>query len=498
MSFKRNILASYISQIYVTLIGILVFPLYLKYMGAEAYGLFGFFAVLQACFQLLDVGLSPTSSRETARFVGGAISAFEYRQLYRSLSIIFLVIAAFGGLSLFLLAEAIADHWLKGNSLSINEIVLALQIMAVIVALRWMSGLYRGVLTGFERLVWLGNFNILFATLRYVCVFPVMWLYGFTPFVFFFYQLIIATLELLWLGLKCHSLLPHLDSLEGSVGWSFHPVRRILKFALTIAFTSSVWVLVTQTDKLLLSGILPLADYGYFTLAVLVASAVSIVSSPVSTAIMPRMAKLHAEKKNAELLNVYRNATQIVSITAGSVAITFAACSEPLLFAWTGDKELATQTAIVLTLYSVGNGLLAVASFAYYLQYARGDLRYHLIGNVGLLVILIPAIGLAAKYYGAVGAGYAWLVINGLFLFCWVAYVHHKLESGLHCSWLYRDVLTICVPAICIAYALTRLDYYPETRVQSLFYVAALGSVAMFVSAIFSTYVRARVNRMRH
>jgi hypothetical protein len=43
MSLKRNILASYASQIYVTLVGILVLPLYLKYMGAEAYGLVGFF-----------------------------------------------------------------------------------------------------------------------------------------------------------------------------------------------------------------------------------------------------------------------------------------------------------------------------------------------------------------------------------------------------------------------------------------------------------------------
>ena len=50
MSLKRNILASYTSQIYVTLVGILILPLYLKYMGAEAYGLVGFFTMLHAWF----------------------------------------------------------------------------------------------------------------------------------------------------------------------------------------------------------------------------------------------------------------------------------------------------------------------------------------------------------------------------------------------------------------------------------------------------------------
>ena len=31
-------------------------PLYIKYMGAEAYGLVGFFTMLQAWFGLLDMG----------------------------------------------------------------------------------------------------------------------------------------------------------------------------------------------------------------------------------------------------------------------------------------------------------------------------------------------------------------------------------------------------------------------------------------------------------
>jgi O-antigen/teichoic acid export membrane protein len=64
MSLKRNILANYASQTYVTLIGILMLPVYLRYMGAEACGLVGFFTMLNALFQLLDMGLTPTLARE--------------------------------------------------------------------------------------------------------------------------------------------------------------------------------------------------------------------------------------------------------------------------------------------------------------------------------------------------------------------------------------------------------------------------------------------------
>jgi hypothetical protein len=57
MSLKRNIFANYASQIYVALIGIVIVPLYVRYMGAEAYGLVGFNAMLQALFTYSIWGL---------------------------------------------------------------------------------------------------------------------------------------------------------------------------------------------------------------------------------------------------------------------------------------------------------------------------------------------------------------------------------------------------------------------------------------------------------
>ena len=45
--------------------------------------LVGFFAMLQAWFQVLDMGLTPTMAREAARFNGGAIDAMHLRRLLR-------------------------------------------------------------------------------------------------------------------------------------------------------------------------------------------------------------------------------------------------------------------------------------------------------------------------------------------------------------------------------------------------------------------------------
>ena len=450
LSLKKNILANYASQIYVSAIGILILPLYIKYLGAEAYGLVGFFTMLQAWFGLLDMGLTPTIGRETARYKGGSMAPLAFRQLVRALSLIFSGTALIGGGLLFLLSDVVATRWLNFDTLLSSEIVLAVQIMAVSVALRWMGGLYRGIITGSERLVWLSGFNVLIASLRFMAVFMSMWLYGFTPFVFFIHQLVVALIEVLGLLLMSERLLPSIRNFSEPIGWSFKPIKPVLKFALTIAFTSSVWVLVTQTDKLVLSGILPLADYGYFTLAVLAASGIMVISGPISSAILPRMSRLHAEGKHNELIQLYNNATQLVSVIAGSASIVIAFCAQPLLFAWTGSLEIASQTAPILRLYAIGNGFLAVSAFPYYLQYALGNLRYHLIGNAVMVVVLIPAIIGAATYFGAVGAGYVWLSVNGLYMVTWVGYVHHKLEPGLHWGWLTKNITSIYIPVLMV------------------------------------------------
>ena len=72
--------------------------------------------------------------------------------------------------------------------------------------------------------------------------------------------------------------------------------------------------------------------------------------------------------------------------------------------------ELSTSFATVLALYALGNGCMTLAVFPYYLQYARGDLRMHLWGNIVFATVLVPGIVLATSRWGALGA--AWLALR--------------------------------------------------------------------------------------
>jgi O-antigen/teichoic acid export membrane protein len=364
--------------------------------------------------------------------------------------------------------------------------------MALTIAMRWMCGLYRGAVSGSERLVWLSAFNSSIATLRFIGAVPLLMFVGTTPTIFFSFQFGVALVEivaLLWYAYRLLPAIPHGQRLA----WNWLPLKPVLKFSLTLAFTSSVWVIVTQTDKLVLSKILPLAEYGNFTLAVLVASGVTIINGPISSAIMPRMAKLEAEGDHVSLIAIYRQATQLAAVTAGAAAITAAFCAEPLLWAWTGDRQLAQQAAPILPLYAIGNGVLAVSAFPYYLQFAKGDLRLHLIGNAAFAVLLIPLIVWGVSRYGVVGAGYAWLYINLLSFVAWLPWVHRKFEPGLNAKWYGEDTTVIFVAMLIAGYGASHVVPHSDNRAFQFVAVMAYGLVVMLAGGVASSSLRNRV-----
>jgi O-antigen/teichoic acid export membrane protein len=496
LSFKHNVIASYISQLYCALIGIAMVPFLVHYMGAEAYGLVGFFAMLQMWFQVLDVGLTPTMARESARFLGGVADALALRRLLRTLEGIFFAVAFLGAASLIAGASSIAVKWLKAQQLPVVELENAIMLMAVIVALRWVCGLYRGVITGFERIVWLSSFNIAVATVRFVLIIPFFIYVGTSPTQFFSYQLALAIIEAVMLMAQTYRLLPRTGAGE-TIAWQWQPLRGVARFSLSVAFTAFVWLLITQTDKLVLSTLLSLSDYGYFTLAVLAASGITVICGPVSLALQPRMTKLSEEGNETALILLYRNSTQVVCIIAIPASLMLAFFSEQILWAWTGDAAIALSAAPVLTLYALGNGVLALAAFPYYLQFAKGDLKLHLIGNALFVVVLIPGLVWATLRYGAIGAGYAWLTSNLVYFLFWTPLVHRRFVAGLHLQWLIRDVGGIAVASIVAAGLAYWLVDWSSGRGRLATEIGVLSLVLLVVASSGSSWVRQVISGRR-
>ncbi|MFM6929675.1 MAG: lipopolysaccharide biosynthesis protein [Bdellovibrio sp.] len=491
MQFKTKLFGSYLSQGYVSVVGILILPYFSKILGTEAYGVVSFYLMLQMWFSLLDLGVTPTISREYARFKAGSLSAGEFLARLSLLKKFFIGIGVIAAGAMFVFSEQIAGKWLKASAISTDRIVSLLHLITLAIVIRWMGGVYKGIVLGAERVHWLSIYNSAIASLRFLVVAPVLWVFGQTIEVFFYWQVLVSIIELISVFFEMRRCIPHDDGQRVAIDKA-----KILKFSVSLAFTSSVWVLVTQIDKLLLSGILPLSEYGDFSLSVMAASGVLMIIAPLGTVLMPLMARLHAEGKADEMKGVYRETTQVAIIFAGAITITLALFSKDFLFAWTGNILLAEKCGRVLGYYAIGNGVMVASSFVYFLQFAYGNLKYHLVGNLIMLLILVPAIVFGAIYFGGEGAGVSWMSVNLMYFFFWVTFSHKEICPGLLRPWMFNDIIILVFPTLLIASGVRVVFPSQNGRFASLLMVLVVSIVCVLVASLCSSYVRLHVGRI--
>lgn len=487
MGLRTNIVATYVSQLYAALLGLVMAPVYLKLLGYESYGLIGLFVMLQGWFQLLDLGLTPAWAREVARQRTTATDLYEFRRLLRAIESLFLVIGLLAALVMLISAEWLAESWLQSERLPRHTVVAALQLIGLTVVLRWIAELYRSSINGYERLVWLAGFNAGIASTRYLLVLPALLLTRGGVVLFFAFQLFIALAETAMLVRKAYQLLPRLNT---RVAWSLRPLQRILPLSLTLFFLSIVWVAISQTDKLILSGVLSLADYATYTLAVSATSGVLLLSTPLAAVLMPKLTSLATRGEEGAMVALYRDATQWLGILAWPCAALLAVHAERVMWIWTGDRVLASQASATLALYACGNAFMAVGALPFYLQFAKGRLHLHLVGTLLFLLPLIPGLLWAAPRFGAPGAGWVWFSMNAVYFFLWVPLAHWKFApQGMHLSWLTRDVLPIAIWAF-LAAILTLCLPWPVDRLIAGGQFVAVAAGSILIGALGSSTAR--------
>lgn len=442
LSMLRNTGLSYVGQAYVLLVGILILPFYLEHLGAEAYGLIGFFTVLQAWLQLLDAGLSPSLVRQIAHLRGRSQTAtmrYQPGRLLRSFEILFLPVASLTVLGICLSSGWIAQQWLQAQELSTETIIRCISLMGLMIGLKLYATLYKSGLQGLELHAWLNGANIVIATLRY---FGGLFLVAYVsqdPLDFFLFQAVIAFIETSIFAAKAYALMPNRSWLTG-FDWAV--VKPVLPFAAGMFVTSLLWIVLTQLDKVLLSNVLLLEQYGYFSLVALIATGLMTLTNPLVQTLLPRLTMLVAEERIADMQALYLNATRFVCSLLFPLAGVIAFHSAELILAWTGDAEAANWSRNILPWYVLGSAIMAINAFQFYLQYAHGQLRLHVWFSLVSAALSIPLVVYATMQHGAFGAALSWFGLRMLTFLIWPSIVHKRFAPGLHKQWL-QDLLRI-------------------------------------------------------
>ena len=490
---KRNLVANYFGQGWAAVMGLAFVPLYIQYLGMEAYGLIGLFAVMQAWLTLLDMGMTPTLNREMARYTAGAHSPQSIRDLLRSLEILCFSLAAVIAVGVWAASGYLASDWLMAEKLPTAVVAQALSVMALVVALRFVEGIYRGSLYGLQRQVWYNGASAILATVRHGGAVAVLAWVSPTVQAFFLWQ---AFGSLIYVAVFAASVHQSLPKPPLPPRFSRQALAGVWKFATGMLGITFLSLLLTQVDKVLLSRLLQLESFGYYALAATVAGVLYMVISPITQAIFPRMVELSTRKDQAALISVYHKGAQLVTVLTAPAVMLLIFFAGGIVFMWSGNTDLAKNTAPILPALVLGNFLNGLMWMPYQCQVAHGWTSLAIKTNVVAVVVLIPAIFWVVPHYGAVGAAWIWVALNAGYVLISIHFMHRKLIQGEKWSWYLADVVLPIVGAIgvmLLARPFQPADY--QDRLHWFAFLLITGGLALAASTILANRIRLRLLR---
>lgn len=496
-SIKRNIIANYIGSAWNALMGLAFIPIYIKYLGMEAYGLIGIFALLQAWLVLLDMGLTPTLSREMARFLAGAHTPQSIRDLFRTIEWLFMLTATVIAVSIMLMAPWLAANWLRPEKISTNALVEALTVIGIVISVRWLGGLYRSAITGLQYQVWLNICSSVFSTLRGLGVIAVLaWI---SPSIqaFFIYQGVVAALETLILGVQIRRLLP--VSPEPS-RFCWQSLQHVWRFAAGLTAIMILAILLTQVDKLLLSKLLPLTEFGYYTLASTVAGVLYLAVGPVNNAAYPRLTELVARGDTGLLVETYHKCSQMLTLMVVPAALVLALFPDHVLLLWTRNEATTAAVAPLISFLALGTMFNGLMYTPYALQMAYGWTRFAVVVNTVSVLILVPAIYFGVAAYGAIAAATIWLILNVGYVVFALPCMHRKLLPREMWRWYGQDVFIPGLTALAVVGLVRILSATPslETPMRSALTLIIASIVAVSAAMLATPLGRNQLNRLLH
>lgn len=433
---RSNFAANLAGQAWVTLISLLVVPLYIKLLGIEAYGLMGFFLALQATVQILDLGLAPTLMREMARRRVNDSGLVEARSLVKTVSLAYLALSGMIGLAIVLAAPFLASRVIHAEQLDRGSVETAVVLMGALVPVMWGANLFNAALMGMERQVLVNALRIVTVTASALGAVLVLWLISADIRAFFLWHLCAGILSWLLGGWIVHRELP-----AGASRFQLALLRHLWKFAAGMSGITIGGIVLMQLDKWLLINLLSLQSYGHYILALTLANSLYFVITPLFSSVFPRMSLLHAQGSQEAQSRLYHSSAQYIAALVFPLAVVISLFSEPILRLWILNPEIARSAAPIASILVWGTAFNGLMNVPYALQLAEGRTSLALGLVVLKLILFAPVIVFLTLHFGATGAATAWLILNAVYVLVGVPLTHAYLLKGQAGAWLLRDVL---------------------------------------------------------
>lgn len=406
-SVKLNFFSNLAGSSIIALILLVVTPIYLRYLGADSFGLIGVFITLSGVAVLMDAGITPALTRELAKQSSTAEGFSEIRTVVRTLELVYCLITVAVFVIVFSSTSFLTDHWLKPGSLDRDIVKTCLQLMAVQLAFQLPLSFYTGAFIGMQKQGLMNLLNTAMAATKAIGAIAVLVIFQGDVVDFFIWQTIATALHLVIMYLSLWSVLP-----PGIACFKVETLAGIWRYAAGMFGITAVSILLTQLDKIILSRTLSLEHFGYYMLAWYIASILLRPVGPVFNAWLPRLTQFAMADNKIELLTLYRKGAQLVNLLVIPAAIILATNSHLVLSLYTGNQELANIAALPLALLAIGSAFNGLMHMPYALTLAYGWTSFTIYQNTIAALVIVPLTYWLSVNYGITGGAVGWLAVN--------------------------------------------------------------------------------------
>ena len=440
MSVKNNVISNYLGKGLIVILSIIFIPIYIKYLGMESYGLIGIYTILVSMMMLVDIGMGQTIVREVARYTSGSLSLHNILDTIKTFQYIYLIIGLIASLCIYTLSSTIALKWLNIETLNPHDVIVSIQIMAIMVFIYWVSILYRNSIIGLQYQVWLNISDVIFAIISKVGVILVLMYYSSSIIDFLLYQLLLSSLQLIVMKIKLNRILKD----EGYTPvFSINVVYRLWKFTSGVALTTLFGTILSQADKIILASFLSLKSFGLYTIASVLGKSLGNIISPITLAIRPKLTILYEQNNEKELIEFYHKSAQLMSIMSIPIGLVLILFSKEILWVWTNDMTIVNDIWLIVSLLVCGTLLNGMMHVPYSLQLSSGWSSLSAKSNMVLFFMTTPILFLGIKTYGMLAAPIIWLFINLIYVFVIISLMHKRLLKTEKWYWYKYDILYI-------------------------------------------------------
>lgn len=377
-------------------------PVYLGALGVDQFGIWMLANSLLGFSGVFGFGLTDATIRYVVRYrsaddAGGVVRVVRTTwTLYGALGLLAGLVLAFGATTL---VESVFRVPLDQRATA----VLALQVAALGVFVRFMDSVLAAAIQGFERYDVTARISMITQAIGTGTAI-VAALLGAS-----LHQLMLVVVSAIGIAVFVRawslkrwfvptmSLVPHLDG---------HTIREVASFGVYSWIQGIGGMLFAHLDRFLVAAIVGTAGLAYYTIPLQLAQQVHALLARGSGFVFPLASGAYERGDTIDLRRIYTSALRVIAALSVAAAVPLFVLAPSLLELWVG-ADVAEVSAPLLMALAVAISLYAAGIVPYYFMNATGLVRLNAgFGLLGGLIVAAASVVLIPTY-GLIGAAAA-------------------------------------------------------------------------------------------